>query len=126
MILADSDCAIDFLRGRVPLDGFFATQLMSNQIAVATITVFELLLGAQVRGRLDVEDILARVDILPVSEISARLAAEEGSRLAASGNRLATPDLLIAGVALEYGLPLVTRNRRHFGRIDGLRLLDPD
>ncbi|MBK9546239.1 MAG: type II toxin-antitoxin system VapC family toxin [Dehalococcoidia bacterium] len=126
VILADSDCAIDYLRGRAVLGGFFVTQLMNNQVAVSTITVFELLFGAQIRGRFDVESILARVDILPVSEVSARLSAEEGSRLAASGNRLDTPDLLIAGVALEHGLSLVTRNRRHFSRINGLTLLDPD
>lgn len=126
VILADSDCAIDYLRGRAVLGGFFVTQLMNNQVAVSTITVFELLFGAQIRGRFDVESILARVATLPVSEVSARLSAEEGSRLAASGNRLDTPDLLIAGVALEHGLSLVTRNRRHFSRINGLTLLDPD
>ncbi|MBK8561509.1 hypothetical protein [Candidatus Amarobacter glycogenicus] len=53
VILADSDCAIDYLRGRAVLGGFFVTQLMNNQVAVSTITVFELLFGAQIRGQFD-------------------------------------------------------------------------
>ena len=32
-------------------------------------------------------------------------------------------DLWIAAVAVQSGLPLLTRNRRHFERIDGLSLL---
>jgi len=31
-------------------------------------------------------------------------------------------DLWIAATAIACGCPLVTRNRRHFGKIDGLRL----
>jgi predicted nucleic acid-binding protein len=31
-------------------------------------------------------------------------------------------DLWIAAVAVQAGLPLLTRNRRHFGKIDGLSL----
>jgi len=37
-----------------------------------------------------------------------------------------TPDALIAATALEHGLALVTRNRRDFERVHGLRVLDPD
>lgn len=35
-------------------------------------------------------------------------------------------DSLVAATALEEGLTLVTRNRRHFGIIDGLNLAIPD
>jgi predicted nucleic acid-binding protein len=33
-------------------------------------------------------------------------------------------DLLIAGIALEHGLVIVTRNCRHFERIEGLTVED--
>ena len=33
-------------------------------------------------------------------------------------------DLLIAGIALEHGLVMVTRNGRHFERIEGLTVED--
>ena len=34
-------------------------------------------------------------------------------------------DLAIAGICLELGASLLTRNRRHFERIEGLRLEEP-
>ncbi|MFM8720545.1 MAG: type II toxin-antitoxin system VapC family toxin, partial [Chthoniobacterales bacterium] len=32
-------------------------------------------------------------------------------------------DLWIAAVAMANGLPLVSRNKRHFGKIEGLKLI---
>ncbi len=40
----------------------------------------------------------------------------------AKSHGLRTFDSLIAATALESGLTLVTRNRKHFGMIDGIRL----
>lgn len=51
-------------------------------------------------------------------EVFAMLKAE----LAAAGNRLDDFDLLIGACALSNGLPLVSNNVRHFGRIKGLKL----
>jgi predicted nucleic acid-binding protein len=44
----------------------------------------------------------------------------------AKSNGLRTFDSLIAATALESGLTLVTRNRKHFGMIDGIRLQVPE
>jgi predicted nucleic acid-binding protein len=38
---------------------------------------------------------------------------------------LAIPDALIAATALHHGLPVMTRNRRHLDRVEGLRVLTP-
>lgn len=53
-----------------------------------------------------------------------RAIAERAGRLR-RGSRMRTPDALIAATALEHGLALVTRNRRDFERVNGLRVLDP-
>ncbi len=34
--------------------------------------------------------------------------------------------VLIAAICLEYGLPLLTLNDRHFTRVPGLTVLTPD
>lgn len=38
---------------------------------------------------------------------------------------IALPDALIAGTAIEHGLILVTRNRKHFEHVRRLRVRDP-
>ena len=62
--------------------------------------------------------------VLPVDEAVADLAASIWARLGARA-RGATGDILIAATAYAHGLPLVTRNRRHFAAIaelEGVKL----
>jgi tRNA(fMet)-specific endonuclease VapC len=39
-----------------------------------------------------------------------------------SGNPIGMADSLIAGIVTSNGAPLLTRNRRHFERVPGLKL----
>ena len=69
----------------------------------------------------------ARVDefLAPFREIAVdRAIAERAGRLR-RGSPMRTPDALIAATAIEHGLELVTRNRRDFEAVPGLRLRDP-
>jgi tRNA(fMet)-specific endonuclease VapC len=49
---------------------------------------------------------------------------EQKALLEAGGRRLADADLLIASIARSRGAVLVTGNRRHYQRIDGLAIED--
>ena len=62
---------------------------------------------------------------LPVSLPAALRAGEVAAQLRARGEPSGFADCLQAGVCLHHDLPLATRNQRHFGRVDGLQLLDP-
>jgi predicted nucleic acid-binding protein len=61
-----------------------------------------------------------RLDDLPIDAAIGELAGLTRRRTG-----IATPDALIAATALLHRIPLLTRNRRHFDRIDGLRVLTP-
>lgn len=61
------------------------------------------------------------VDATPVIPVYARLAAELQS--APEWRAIGQNDLWIASTALAHGAPLLTRNRRHFDRMPGLRLV---
>ncbi|MHB1536938.1 MAG: PIN domain-containing protein [Solirubrobacteraceae bacterium] len=54
-----------------------------------------------------------------------RAIAERGGRIRRQSG-MPLPDSLIAATALEHELEVMTRNQRHFARVDGLALLDPD
>lgn len=75
-------------------------------------------------GRFAEEEPVQRV-LEPLRELIFDAAiAERGGRIRRQ-TALALPDALIAATALEHDLPLLTRNRRHFERIDGLRVRSP-
>ena len=126
LTLADTDCCIDYLRGRAPVNGALWRARRTGELAVSAVTVYELYFGAGDAERAqEVRGFLSGCRLVAVSAEAARLAAIEGARLQDLGQRLDVPDLLIAGTALELNVQLVTRNVRHFSRIEGLMLLEP-
>ena len=66
---------------------------------------------------------LASVDVLPLDESICRTFAEERVRLRAAGTLISDFDLLIGATAIRNGLTLLTNNRRHFERLEGLTIL---
>jgi predicted nucleic acid-binding protein len=61
---------------------------------------------------------------LPLDQAAALIAGEVYATLRASGLDIGVQDCLLASTCLRYDLPLATRNLRHFGRVEGLRLVD--
>lgn len=125
MIILDTDVLIDVLAGQEPWATWFGERLPSRRLATTSITRFELLAGArstEERGRL--KTFLRPLAVLPFDREAADRAAAAASRLRAQGLPLPMADLAIAGICLELEASLLTRNRGHFERIDGLRLED--
>ena len=63
-----------------------------------------------------------RILLLAVAA-AAECAATVRQQLEREGRAIGMGDSLIAGIALATGLPLFTRNRKHFERVSGLQLL---
>ena len=57
-----------------------------------------------------------------MTERSAKISAELYSDLRQSGNNVDDIDLLIAGIAIENEMNLVTNNEKHFEKIPGLKI----
>jgi len=60
--------------------------------------------------------------VLPLNEPSLDIAAEIYQTLRVAGTPLEDADILIAGTAIAHDATLVTRNTRHFQRIEELSL----
>jgi predicted nucleic acid-binding protein len=124
MMVADSDVLIDALRGKEPARDRIARAIESRLLATTSITLFELLSGASSAAeQRKVETLLSALRILPVDDASAITASEIRRKLERRGRGIGMADYLIAGICLSQSLPLMTRNREHFGRIEGLELL---
>jgi predicted nucleic acid-binding protein len=93
--------------------------------AISRVSALELIVGARDNRELTVIDaFLSAYVIVPLRESTGTRAYDLLKRYAKS-HGLHVFDSLVAATAIEEGLTLVTRNRRHFGMIDGLSLLVP-
>jgi tRNA(fMet)-specific endonuclease VapC len=124
LIIADTDVLIDYLAGTQPVADQVMAYAESDSLQTSAINCFELLSGAWEGKRGDrVRRLVAAIPVLPLNREAAIRAAAVRQRLARSGFSIGMADSLIAGIALVNGLPLLTRNRKHFENVEGLRLL---
>ncbi len=123
LLIADTDLVIDFLRRREPWNALVRDWVRTGRLRLTAVTAYELRLGCDFGERHREIQRLARRRTLPLDLRAALLAGELQSRLAAGGRTIGTRDALIAGTCLRRSLPLATRNRRDFERIEGLQLV---
>lgn len=133
MKLLDTSVLVDIDRGGV--DDRVATLDDTGRHAISMVTVTELRLGADMQyeqgtdahqqGHDDLDRLLARFDVLPITRPIATKAATIIATLQQDGQRLDDlHDVYIAATALTQNLPVVTANIDHFERIDDLGVVD--
>lgn len=125
MILADTDVLIDYLVGIEPVRSEIERLLSSDQLATTVISAFELLSGADDsrRGRA-ARSLAEALPTVSLDLAGAMRAADVRRHLDETGKTIGMGDRLIAGIALACDYPLFTRNRTHFQRVPGLKLLE--
>ena len=125
MIVADTDVLIDFLAGRDPGAGRVALDLDRGLLRTTAVTRFELLCGARTARQEDtIRQLLDAIPTLALDQDAADHAARIQRNLQRAGEPIGMADSLIAGIVLSHGATLLTRNRRHFARVIGLRLAE--
>lgn len=123
LVVADTDLIIDYLRGKGPGTVLVRDLIREGRLRLTTITAFELRLGADFTTRRDDILRLTRSRTIPLDLASALRAGEIRSILLKTGHDIGIADCLQAGICLRHRLPLATRNREHFERVEGLQLV---
>lgn len=127
MRLLDTDVCVEILRGN---EAVIRRRRETPGVVLTTwVTASELFYGAARSKAPDHNRRLAArfLATLPILGLDAAAAERFGAlraSLESEGRRLADFDLLIAAIALSHGAILVTGNRRHFQRVDGLEMED--
>ena len=122
--LIDSDILVDFTRGAAGTVDYL--QSLGPACRISAITAFELIAGARSQREVADLDILISIyEQIPPNEGVMRRAYYLMKTHAKSAG-LHTLDAVIAATALDEGLTLATRNRKHFQMIRDLKLEVPN
>lgn len=121
----DSDVLIDYLRGAGPGRDLLRDLSRGEGYWVTAVSAFELALARSYRANpRPVHAVLGA----PVLTLTRKAGLRGGALLAelrGRGEALEIRDALQAGICLESGSTLVTRNLAHFERVPGLRVAHP-
>jgi tRNA(fMet)-specific endonuclease VapC len=126
--LVDTDWVADYLRAREPALSAL-NDLALDGLAISIISFGEIYEGIYYGPNVQSHErgfrqFLQWVDVLPLNRSIMRRFARIRGELRRMGQIIGDPDTLIAATALYHGLMLITRNRRHFSRIEGLALYE--
>jgi predicted nucleic acid-binding protein len=131
--LIDTDVLIELERRGLSIADLMVV-IPRVPLVIASISASELLAGVHQAplGRLRtqreiyVDDLLARVPVIPFDLAVARVHAQLWAELESSGQRIGVFDLVLAATALTHGHSIVTQNRREFDRVPELVVESPD
>lgn len=126
-VLIDTDILSYFFKGDKTVISNFEKYLQIYElIEISLITYYEVVGGLLAKNALKqlkvFEDFVTENLVIPMTEDSAKISAELYSKLRQTGNTVDDIDLLIAGIAIDNDLTLVTNNEIHFNKIPGLKV----
>jgi tRNA(fMet)-specific endonuclease VapC len=98
-------------------------------ILIGTPTLFELFVGVGLSVKAEaerekVQGAISSLTHIPLDAASASRAGLVYARRVRDGSRIDAEDAMLAGIALENDQPILTRNKKHFSGIPGLRVED--
>jgi tRNA(fMet)-specific endonuclease VapC len=125
--LVDTDILSFYFKGDTKVAESFTKYLqLFDQVNISIITYFEIIGGLtykQAQKQLgDFENFVRNNNIIHITEASAKISGNIYASLRQQGITIGTSDLLIAGIALENDLALITNNEKHYAAIPGIRI----
>jgi predicted nucleic acid-binding protein len=124
--LIDTDWVIHYLNGRDDIVRRL-DELQPEGLGVSVISLAELYEGIDYSthpegNEQDLHDFLRGVNVLGIDEEACKMFGRERGRLRKAGQLIGDFDLLIAATGLHDGLTVLTNNRQHFERVEGLQI----
>ncbi|SFT41322.1 hypothetical protein SAMN04489724_0647 [Algoriphagus locisalis] len=124
IILLDTGILIDYFRKKDKENSIlYQLSLEKYEFKVATITQYEVLLGANDSQVNFWKELFGRVKILSFDEQAAITASNIYKQLKVENKLIDIADILIAAIAMTNQIALATLNSKHFNRISKLELL---
>lgn len=125
--LLDTNTVSLALRGEGKVD-VKLRQTLPSEVCVSTITEAELWFGVRKRKSKKLENlvrnVLASIDKVGFSSEAAMIFGKIHADLESKGMTIGSCDTMIAAIAMEQNLVLVTDNTKHFSRVKNLKFVN--
>lgn len=120
-MVVDSSIFIEFLRASDKTKTTLYQLPDDTELFLSVVTLYELLMGAtdEVKKR-DVKLLTEPLILLPFTKPVAEKSAEIYHNIRQRNKMIEFRDIFIGATALAHRLPVLTKNTKHFERIDGL------
>jgi tRNA(fMet)-specific endonuclease VapC len=124
--LIDTDWVIHYLNGRDDIVRRL-DELQPAGLGLSVISLAELYEGIYSStdpqgNEQDLNDFLRGVQVIGIDEDACKIFGRERGRLRKAGQLIGDFDLLIASTGLHYEVTVLTNNRQHFERVEGLQI----
>lgn len=125
--LIDTDWTIHYLNGKRGIVDQL-TALRKEGLAISVISLAEVYEGVYYSldpksSQEGLNNFLKLVSILPDSDEIAKIFGKVRGGLRKKGELIDNFDLMIASTAIHYDLTVLTNNRKHFERVEGLEII---
>ena len=94
------------------------------ELFISAVSLYELYMGATSKEKMqDVRKLVDGVAVLPFTDEVALKAGQIYQELRTANKLIEFRDIFIAATCLTFKLPIATLNKKHFRRVDGLKIL---
>ncbi len=125
IILIDTSILIDYFR-KSNKDNSKLIELLRQgyKFQISAVTEYEIYAGATVDQEAFWRTLLNTIGVVFFDSKAVEIAVKVNTALKRKRKQIAIADLFIAATAISNDLPLSTLNKKHFERIDNLKLVE--
>ncbi len=128
MICIDSDCIIDFLKGKEKAVKII--EQYKEEVMTTEISIFEILFGIYIKKDINEKEQFAAkeffdsITVFPFDSECGEISAKILTFLIKKGMRIEQNDCFISSIMIKNGCErIITRNKEHFSRIKDIHVI---
>jgi len=124
IVLLDTSVLIDYFRKKDKSNTrLFQLADIFSVFCISSITEYEIYSGTTAEQSDFWNELLSRITVIPFGSETVRAAVEINKDLKQKRKQINIADLFIAATATGNNLPFATLNKKHFERVESLKLV---
>lgn len=122
-MIIDTSIIIQYIRTKNKSATILYNIPNQEKLFISTVSLYELYIGANsIDKKLDIQLVTRNLVVLPFTYPASLKAAEIYLQLKAKNQLIEFRDIFIAATCITQNFPITTLNKKHFERIEGLKV----